>query len=324
MPQTPSPANRLSRVVGADIGKARVVLFDSVSQRSQTVANSPEALTRALAAFGPRELFLCEATGGYERAFCEAACALGLPVARADAAKAKAFILSHGGRAKTDPIDAQWLAEYAAERGANLPKWSPPSAERAELAELGRFRAKLVAQRAEAKNRRSAPKAGPGADLLAAMLQTQIELLCEQIKALEARIDEITRRSAELARAERVLRRMPGVGAVAASTLLGLLPELGALSGKQAASLAGLAPHPKDSGQRKGRRRTGGGRAELRPVLFMAALSAARCDDRLRAFYQRLLDDGKPKRLALAAVARKIVVIANARLRDDAKTATAH
>lgn len=120
----------------------------------------------------------------------------------------------------------------------------------------------------------------------------------------------------DLGRDEQTLRKIPGIGPVAARTLLALLPELGQLGPKQAASLAGLAPHPHESGQTRRRPRMTGGRTGLRPVLFMAALTAARVHPTLSAVYQRLLLAGKPKRRALAALARKLVVIANAVLRD--------
>jgi transposase len=123
---------------------------------------------------------------------------------------------------------------------------------------------------------------------------------------------ELLQACPDMAQDEQTLRAIPGIGSVAARTLLALLPELGRLGPKQAASLAGLAPHPRDSGHTQRRRRMKGGRAGLRPVLFMAALSAARSHPQLSAVYQRLLANGKDKRLALAAIARKLVVLANA------------
>ena len=296
------------RVLGLDVAKATVVLFDPMSGRTLTVANAPGALREALRAFADYDLMVCEATGGYERAALEAAAALGLPAHRADAAKVKSYIRSHGGAAKTDAIDARWLSRYGQERGPQLALWSAPTLEREALASLVRHRQDLIAARTETKNRRSAP--GPQA--LEPFLEAQLAFLESQIAALDEALQRLLQASPTLAADEARLRAVPGIGPVAARTLLALLPELGHINRKQAASLAGLAPHPRDSGQTSGRRRVGSGRHGLRPLLFMAALSAYRTHPQLRAFAQRLLDTGKPKRLVLTAVARKLLVIANA------------
>lgn len=312
MPQPTRPANAGLRVLGADVAKDSIVLHDSETGRSWSVANAGAALRQALAPYAAYDWLICETTGGYERRLLEAATALGLRACRADAAQVKAFIASHGGRAKTDAIDAAWLTRYGLERDPELTPWRPPPPEREALAELVRHRQDLLAQRTRAKNRRSAP----GGGALRTLLDEQIAFLSGQITRIDAEIAELLKRHPELARDEQTLRAIPGVGAVCARTLMALLPELGRLGPKQAASLAGLAPHPRDSGQTQRRRRMTGGRHGLRPVLFMAALAAARSHPTLRLVYQRLLDVGKSKRLALAAIARKLVVIANAVLRD--------
>lgn len=303
----------LDRVLGLDVGKNCVVLFDPVSGRTWTVANQPAALLQALAPFADYELMVCEATGGYERAVLDAALAVGLPAHRADAARVKSYIRSLGGAAKTDAIDARWLTRYGQERGASMSLWRPRNADRDALASLVRHRQDLVAARTEAKNRRGAP----GSDILAPFLDAQIAFLQGQIAELDRAAAALLTAMPDLAAAETKLRAIVGVGPVVALTLLALLPEIGALNRRQAASLAGLAPHPKDSGINTGRRRTGGGRDGLRPLLFMAALSAARADPALKLFAERLIQAGKPKRLVLTAVARKLVVLANALLRQQ-------
>lgn len=295
------------RVLGLDVAKATVVLFDPVSGRTQTIANEPAALEAALKPFADYALMVCEATGGYERAALAAAVSLGLPAHRADAARVKSYIRSLGGAAKNDPLDSRWMTRYGQDRGEALALWEPPLAERDALAGLVRHRQDLLTQRTQAKNRRSAP----GAELVGRFLDDQIRFLAEQIDQLDRAIAELVANSPSLAAADASLRAVPGLGPVAARTLLALLPELGKLNRRQAASLAGLAPHPRDSGQSTGRRRTGPGRQGLRPVLFMAALAAARANPALRAFAERLTQAGKPKRLILTAIARKLVVIAN-------------
>lgn len=312
MPEPSWPANAGLRVLGLDVSKDTIALHDSVTGRHATIANTPPALRQALAPYADYDWAVCETTGGYERAVLEASFALGLPICRADAAQVKAFITSHGGRAKTDPIDAAWLTRYGIERAAKLKSWSPPAPEHEAFAELVRHRQDLLVQRTQAKNRRSAPAGRAVHDLL----DEQIAFLSQQISRIDAQLASLIKACPELARDEAALRIIPGVGPVAARTLLALLPELGRLGAKQAASLAGLAPHPRDSGQSRPRRQMRGGRAGLRPVLFMAALAAARAHPSLSDFYKRLVSTGKPKRLAVAAVARKLVVIANAVIRD--------
>lgn len=189
--------------------------------------------------------------------------------------------------------------------------WAQPLAQSLELASLVRHRGDLAQARAEAKNRRSAPGCRP----VAGFLDQQIDFLTRQIKAVEAAIAKLIAASADLASRERRLRDIPGVGPVVAQTLLALLPELGQLNRRQAASLAGLAPHPDKSGRRDGRRRTGHGRDRLKPILFLAALSAIRSNSPFQSFAHRLAGNGKSKRLILTAAARKIVVIANAKLK---------
>lgn len=298
--------------VGIDVAKLTVTIFDAATGRCRTVRNTPQALHEALEPLKARTLAVCEATGGYERALLEAAFAVGLAIHRADAAKAKAFIASHGGNAKTDPQDARWLACYGAERNERLARWSPPQAEREVLGELVRARRDFVEERVRARNRLAAP----GGACMDDLLEKHIAHLDALIEEIDARMSACIKASENLRCAEAALREQQGTGKTVARTLLALLPELGELSAKQAASLAGLAPHARQSGAWKGHQRMYGGRDGLRPVLFMAAMTAARRHPVLSGFYNALLARGKAKRLALAAVARKIVVIANAVLRD--------
>jgi len=312
MPEMNGNANTVAaRCLGIDVAKAHVVIHDLHAGRTLSVKNTPEGIRTALADFVGHDLAVCETTGGYERALLEAATELHLPIHCADAGRVKAFIMSHGGRAKTDAIDAIWLARYAAERGERLRRWRPPCPEREALAELVRHRQDLLAQRVQAKNRASAP----GGKAIKALLAEQITFLTTQITQLDRQIAVLLERP-DLKTSQDALRAITGIGPVCAATLLALAPELGTLTPKTAASLMGLAPHPRESGSQSGHRRMTGGRAGVKPVVFMAALSAARRHPDLSAFYNRLLAKGKPKRVALAALARKLVVIANAKIRD--------
>jgi transposase len=189
------PIKGLKRVVGVDVAKVSVVIFDSQSRRSRTVANQPAALRAALSDLAEYDLLVCEVTGGYERAVLETALSLGLPAHRADPLRVKRYIASLGGAAKTDAIDAAWLASYGQERGGELTRWLPSHVDRDTLASLVRHRQHLVGARTEAKNRRGAPGCQPIAELL----DDEIDFLAQQIRRLEQAIAELIARTPELA-----------------------------------------------------------------------------------------------------------------------------
>ncbi len=307
-----SGAAPAAHILGCDVAKREVVIRDSSSGVTHRIANTSAAVSAALDRIretsGSPDLIVCETTGGHERALCVAAIALGLPIHRADAARVKAFIESHGGKAKTDAIDAAWLTRYGSERLKTLALWRPPEPAREAIATCMRHRQTILARRTAAKNRLGAP----GQDAVADLLEAEIDFLSRQVATLDARIGELAGQCEDFERDEKALRAIKGVGPVFARSLLAFIPELGSLSAKAAASLAGLAPHPHESGQTRRKKPASGGRADIKPIAFMAALSAARSHPELSAFYARLIAAGKPKRLALAAVARKLVVIANA------------
>jgi transposase len=316
---TPSPASIKTgpRVLGLDIAKACVVLHDASTGQTVTIANEPAALATALAGYAGADLLVCEVTGGYELATLEAATELGLPIHRADPYRVKCFIRSHGGIAKSDASDARWLARYGRDRGPSLPLWQPRDRERDTLAALVGHRDTLVAQRSATRNRAGAPGL---ATPLAPFLEAEIAFLDQQIQAIDRALAALIETLEDLATAERSLREVAGIGPVLARSLLAFIPELGRLNRRQVASLTGLAPHPNESGETRKRRRLLGGRQRLKPILFMAALAAMRANKPLKAFAQRLEKAGKPKRLILTAIARKLVVIANAVLKANLNT----
>jgi transposase len=176
-------------------------------------------------------------------------------------------------------------------------------------------RADLVAQRTACTNRLAAP----GSQAVQTYLETVRTCLSEQIEALDGAIAETVREAGALARAETVLRSVVGIGHTTAVTLLALMPELGRIDRRQAAALAGLAPHPRQSGATDAYRRTRGGRPELKRALFLPAQTAARHDPSLKEAYQRLRQAGKKPIVAIVAIMRRLIVIANARLRDAYK-----
>lgn len=172
------------RVLGADVAKTSVVLFDSQDRRCVSIANEPRALRAALADLAEAELLVCEATGGYERALLEAAAAIGLAAHRADPLRVKRYIASLGGMAKTDAIDAAWLARYGQERGPSLARWRPQDADAEALAKLARHRLQLVRRRAQARNQQSAPDSQAIAPFLAA----ELAFLDQQVATLDQAI----------------------------------------------------------------------------------------------------------------------------------------
>jgi transposase len=301
--------------LGFDIAKDTITLVDDVQPSPRILPNRRGAIRKALKAYGGDCFAVCEPTGGHEALLLEELVRAAIPCHRADTLKAKAFIRSLGRLAKTDAIDAAALARYGRERWKSLPLWSPPDADDARLQELVRRRRDLVAMRTAEQNRAR----GPGAAGLAASFKAILAALKSQIDRIERDIDALVARSRALARRVAVCTAMPGIGQASAVALLAFMPELGTLLRRQTASLAGLAPHPNDSGTFKGYRKNHGGRTEIRTVLFMPALRAAAGKGEFADFYKRLVQNGKKPLVAIAAVMRKIIITLNARLRDDLK-----
>lgn len=304
MPNTPV-------FVGCDVGKDEIAVFVSEGERAFNISNDPKALARFARELPPDSLVICEATGGYESALLAALVSAERACHRADARKVKAFIRSLGTLAKTDSIDARALARYGAERHDRLTLWRPADKAQQQLQELVMMRRDLVASRVAWNNRSKAPGSARLAKLIAPILAT----FDAQLAAIDQKIAKLVAATAPLAqRAERLIA-IPGVGSTTAYALLALMPELGSMSRRQAASLAGLAPHPKQSGQRDAYRRVRGGRPAVRNTLFMAALSATRFHPQISEFYKRLRAAGKKPIVATTAAMRKLIVIANATLK---------
>jgi transposase len=297
--------------IGCDVGKASIVVFDTSTGQTSTLPNRPEELARFAAALDPTCLVVCEATGGYEAALLQAMLDAGVPAHRADARRVKAFIRSFGILGKTDAIDARALARYGEERYGQLARWQAPDLARDQLQALVLARRDFVEQRTACANRIAAPSA----DATQPYLQCLLDCLTDQVKAIDTAIAALVQTHPPLTAATHTLQSIAGIGATTAAALLALMPELGRLSRHQAAALAGLAPHPNQSGASNAYRQTKGGRPEVKRVLFMAALSASRYNPSLASFHQRLVARGKKPIVALVAVMRKLIVICNAKLR---------
>jgi transposase len=248
---------------------------------------------------------VCEATGGYERDVVAALHEASVAVSVLNPARVRHFARATGQRAKTDHIDAAVLTAYGQ---ALQPKPTAPRTEQEQqLAELFRRRVQvleiLVAQRQQAE-RLTVPA-------LRRQAQSLVRRLERDLAQIEEHLNDLRTQATKLDERVQKLEAITGVGAVTALGVLAELPELGTLNRRQAAALAGLAPHPRESGQWHGRRSIGGGRAPVRRALYMAALVAARSNRQLKAFYQRLRTAGKPAKVALTAVMRKLIVLMN-------------
>ncbi len=243
-----------------------------------------------------------------------------IPAHRADARKVKAFIRSYGVLGKTDDIDAKQLALYANERHTQLALWQEPNRNTQELQSLILTRQDLVADRVAWNNRLKAP--GPTA--AAPRIKAMVKAIQTQIAAIERDIAATIKASGNLTKTLDTLRTIKGIGATTAVTLLALMPELGTMDRRQAAALAGLAPHPKQSGATNAYRRTKGGRPNVKKAIFMAAMSASKYNPQLKLTYQRHINAGKKPIVALTAIMRKLIVIANAKIRDLIRTNQIH
>jgi transposase len=292
--------------VGLDIAKATVML--SLLGKPTELENTAQGHTQLLKLLRvverPMHVVL-EATGGYERAVVRVLHAAGFVLSVVLPSRVRNFARAKGTLAKTDPIDAAMLAEFG-EAIVPTPT-QPPTEPQRQLAELVTRRLQLVETRVAEQNR-----ADHYTDQTAQrQSQRLVELLKKQTLECDRAFAAHIAADAELqARADR-LQSVPGVGPVTTATLLAQMPELGSLSAEEAAALAGVAPYNQDSGPFAGTRRIAGGRKEVRNVLYMAALTAVRHDDILRAFYQRLRQAGKLPKVAITAAMRKLIVLLN-------------
>ena len=299
--------------VGIDVSKEKLDVHLRPSAEAFAVARDGKGLhelVERLRGVEP-ELIVVEATGGFETIVTAALAAAALPVVVVNPAQVRHFAKALGQRAKSDPIDAAVIADFAA---AVKPQLRPlPDVAARLLAELVGRRAQLVEMLAAERQREERVANAR----VRKSLKRLIAALAKELKTIEDDIDGLIRSSPLWREKEDLLKTFPGVGETLARVFLADLPELGQLDRRKIASLVGVAPFTQQSGQWKGKSMIAGGRAAVRSAVFMAAMSAIRCNDMLRAFYQHLLALGKPKMVALIAVARKLLTILNAMLRDQ-------
>lgn len=299
--------------VGIDVSKDRLDVHALPDETAFAVARDGKGLADLIERLKPLapDLIAVEATGGFETIVAAALAGAGLPLVVVNPAQVRHYAQALGRRAKTDPIDAAMIARFAE---ATRPEPRPLADEATQLlADLVARRRQIIDMIVAEKNRERRTQVRRIRKSIARL----IAALEKELAEIDVEIDTGVRASPAWREKEDLLASVPGVGSITARTLLAELPELGTLDHKKIASLAGLAPYTRQSGQWKGKSMIGGGRKSVRSALFLAALVASRHNPVLKAFRQRLLQAGKPKMVAAIAVARKLLTILNAIVRDQ-------
>jgi transposase len=300
--------------IGIDVSKRALVLAVHPTDERWTSETTPAAILVLVArvrTLAPR-IIVVEATGGYERAVVAALAAADLPVAVVNPRQARAFAQAIGRTAKTDAIDAALLATFGA-RLEIAPRPPADAATQALAALMARRRQLLEMIGMERARLEHAPPTGR----ITRELRRHIRWLERRVEDLDDEIGTSIEAHPTWRAQEVLLRSVPGIGPTTARTLLADVPELGQLDRRAIAALVGVAPLNCDSGAFRGQRHIWGGRAPVRATLYMAALVATRHNVRLRAFYRQLRDRGKPAKVALVAVMRKLLTILNAILKHQ-------
>lgn len=300
--------------IGVDISKPTLDAFRLRTREHRQFPNDRAgcaALIRWIGASAVRVIF--EPTGPYHRIFEASLVAAGIEAVKVNPRSSRRFAEATGELAKTDRIDAAILARM----GAVLDLEGRPAKSESlhDLRELGVARQALVKDRIAATNREQIA-VNP---VIKRQLRARLKQIGIQLKEIDAAISTLVDTDPGLSRRRDVLASIPGIGTITAMAILIEMPELGTLDNKQAASLAGLAPMTRQSGTWSGRARIRGGRRSLRTALYMPALVALRFNPDLKQKYQALKDAGKPSKVAITAIMRKLLVLANALLRDDRK-----
>jgi transposase len=298
--------------VGVDVSKSKLDVYLLERDRLFSVPNDEQAIATLVSRLSRYRLerIVIEATGRLEQSFVTAAIAKGLPVVVVSPLKVRRFADAVGQLAKTDEIDARLIAQFAATLKPVAHPIADPKAR--IIKDLVVRRRQLTSLRTMEKNRRPIMP-----ESLKPSIDRIIETLNREIESLEQVIQNAIEQHTAWRHKRDLLTSMPGIGPSVASTLIGDLPELGSLSRRQIAALTGVAPFNRDSGTFRGKRRIRGGRAHSRTALFLSAMVATRYNPDIKRFYERLLQAGKHKKVALTACIRKIVTALNAMLRDN-------
>lgn len=298
--------------VGVDVGKFQLDIYLYEREKYFTVSNDSEGIREALKVFNRYtiERIVVEATGRYETEFATAAFDKDLPLCIVKPLLVRQFARAADQLAKTDKIDARLIAHFAA---VMKPRFNKRQSKNLRLIkDLIARRRQLIEMRTQEMNREKVM--GSPVNLSCRRI---IKLFNQEIERIEDKLSKAVEEESAWSERKALLSTVPGVGNALIYTLLADMPELGMLNNKQIAALAGLAPINRDSGRMKGKRRIQGGRHNVRTTLYMATLSATQCNPLIREFYQRLVAQGKHKKVALTAAMRKFLTILNAMVREE-------
>ena len=294
-------------IIGIDVSKAVLDLWAHPEGRAWRCDYTAEPVSEVVAELTQLQpaRVIVEATGGLETLVVSELSAAGLPVVVVNPRQVREFARASGRLAKTDRLDAELLAHFG---DVLHPAPRPlPDAELRELRTLVSRRRQLIAMQTQERNRRQLTT-----DRVVEQIDQHLDLLSQHIAQLDQDIAALLRDNLVWQTRARLLRSIPGVGPTLTATLIAQLPELGQASHKEIAALAGVAPFNRDSGTMRGKRSVWGGRGQLRAVLYMATLVSTKCNPSIRACYQRLCAAGKPRKVALTACMRKLLIICNA------------
>jgi len=297
--------------VGIDVSKSWLDIAVHAQEAAFRTGNDDPgiaSLVKRLKKLKPT-LIVLEPTGGFEMLVVAELTHAGLPVVAINAKRVRDFARATGQLAKTDKLDAKVLAHFAAAVRPVLRNLK--SEEEEKLTALLTRRRQILDMLTVEKNRLVTVRAKMRSDI-----EAHIQWLSSSLKELDKEIEDFVKGSPAWKEKDELLQSVPGVGPVTSATVLGMLPELGQLNRQEIAALVGVAPLNKDSGKKRGRRRVYGGRADVRSVLYMAALAAKKFNPVIKKFYDRLIQHGKEKKVALTACMRKLLVILNAMMRS--------
>jgi len=301
--------------VGIDVSMAQLDVATTNPTRHRVYAYDEcglRQLAQDLAAIQPQRVVM-EATGGIERRVAARLIRHGLPTAVVNPRQVRDYAKAFNRLAKTDKIDAQTLADFAATVQPRLSEI--PGKNRQKLQALGTRRRQVQHMITQENNRISRVEDRQ----MGTMIRQAIRLYEKQLAKINTQIEHLIARDDQMQQRAEMIQSVPGLGPAVTGVLLAELPELGQLNREQVAKLVGVAPINRDSGTMRGRRTTGGGQHTIRNPLFMAAMVAARFNPTIKAFYQRLLNNGKPKMVALVACMRKLLVILNTMIKNNQK-----
>lgn len=299
--------------VGIDVAKDKLDVFVSSSQRHHTVANSTKGYKKILK-FLPQQgmgLIVMEATGVYQRPVAMALLEAGHCVAVVNPRQARRFAQGLGIIVKTDKVDAKLLARYA--ELARPRTMEKPRENQVQIADLAARRRQLIELRTAERNRLKQSRQ----ESVCKSIEQMIDCLNDQIKLIDQQIESLIESDEAWSNQAKLVQSVPGIGNGTAVAIAANLPELGRLNRQEIASLVGLAPFNRDSGQFRGKRSIQGGRSQIRRVLYMAALSARDCNPVIREFAQRLTAQGKAIKVVLVACMRKLLVILNTMVKNN-------